>query len=133
MFKAYSCDLTNPTAAAATLHDACRAIAASSGSSESAAPEYVFACAGGCVPGMFTSDSADKQWECMEWNFRTCLNTIHEAVVAMKERGSAGGKIVLTSSVLALMSFAGYSTYSPSKYAIRGELRIASSLVTIRC
>lgn len=38
----------------------------------------------------------------------------------MKENGTKG-KIVLTSSVLALMSFAGYSTYSPSKYAIRGK------------
>lgn len=40
----------------------------------------------------------------------------------MKESGKKGGKVVLTSSVLALMSFAGYSTYSPSKYAIRGKL-----------
>ncbi|GAA5940447.1 3-dehydrosphinganine reductase [Sporobolomyces koalae] len=115
ILRAYSCDLTEPNAAAATLHEACRAIPSSSG-----APDYVFACAGGCVPGMFTEVTAQKQWECMEWNFRTCLNTIHEAVAAMKRGGQTGGKVVLTSSVLALMSFAGYSTYSPSKYAIRG-------------
>ncbi|GAA5913832.1 3-dehydrosphinganine reductase [Sporobolomyces salmoneus] len=118
IFKAYACDLTNPSAAASTLRTACKAIPSSTSSNS---PDYVFACAGGCVPGMFTSVSAEKQWECMEWNFRTCLNTIHEAVVAMKESGDRrGGKVVLTSSVLALMSFAGYSTYSPSKYAIRG-------------
>lgn len=62
----------------------------------------------------------------MEWNFRTCLNTVHEAAKAMKDEGKQGGKIVLTSSVLALMSFAGYSTYSPSKYAIRGALAPSS-------
>ncbi|GAA6015353.1 hypothetical protein JCM11491_000396, partial [Sporobolomyces phaffii] len=115
IFRAYACDLTDPSAAASTLRLACRAIASSPD-----APDYVFACAGGCVPGMFTSVSAAKHWECMEWNFRTCLNTVHEAVVAMKQGGKKGGKVVVTSSVLALMSFAGYSTYSPSKYAIRG-------------
>jgi len=61
----------------------------------------------------------------MEWNFRSCLNTVHEGVRAMKEevgagRRKGGGNVVLTSSVLALMSFTGYSSYSPSKYAIRG-------------
>ncbi|GAA5977712.1 hypothetical protein JCM10908_005067 [Rhodotorula pacifica] len=112
IFQAYACDLTDPSAAASTLHTACRAHASSS-------PDYIFACAGGCVPGFFTEMSAAKHWECMEWNFRTCLNTVHEGVKAMKEEGK-GGRVVLTSSVLALMSFAGYSTYSPSKYAIRG-------------
>ncbi|GAA5847635.1 hypothetical protein JCM5353_004165 [Sporobolomyces roseus] len=115
IFEAYACDLTNPSSAASTLRTACQAIPSSP-----LAPDFVFACAGGCVPGLFTSMSADKHWECMEWNFRTCLNTVHEGVVAMKESGKKGGKVVLTSSVLALMSFAGYSTYSPSKYAIRG-------------
>ncbi|GAA5969035.1 hypothetical protein JCM3765_005273 [Sporobolomyces pararoseus] len=125
IFKAYSCDLMNPTQAASTLESACLSIPSSTGSTIS--PDYVFACAGGCVPGMFTSMSAEKHWECMEWNFRTCLNTIHQAIVGMKEvyggnnnSKGGGGKVVLTSSVLALMSFAGYSTYSPSKYAIRG-------------
>lgn len=114
IFQAYACDLTDPSAAASTLHTACRAHPSSS------SPDYVFACAGGCVPGFFTDMPAAKHWECMEWNFRTCLNTVHEAVCAMKKDGKEGGRVVLTSSVLALMSFAGYSTYSPSKYAIRG-------------
>lgn len=113
IFQAYACDLTDPSAAASTLHTACRAHTSSS-------PDYVFACAGGCVPGFFADMPAAKHWECMEWNFRTCLNTVHEAVCAMKKEGKEGGRVVLTSSVLALMSFAGYSTYSPSKYAIRG-------------
>ncbi|GAA5881087.1 hypothetical protein JCM16303_004671 [Sporobolomyces ruberrimus] len=134
IFKAYSCDLTDSASAATTLRTACKAIPSSSSSSSSsdsssstyslAAPDYVFACAGGCVPGMFDKVSSEKHWECMEWNYRSCLNTIHEAIVLMKEQGNGnggkGGKVVLTSSVLGLMSFAGYSTYSPSKYAIRG-------------
>ncbi|BGP26267.1 3-dehydrosphinganine reductase [Rhodotorula toruloides] len=111
--QALSCDLTDPAAAASTFRQACKAIPSSS-------PDYLFACAGGCVPGYFADMSADQHWQCMEWNFRTCLNTVHEGVKAMKEDGKKGGRVVLTSSVLALMSFAGYSSYSPSKYAIRG-------------
>lgn len=116
VLQAHACDLTDPDAAAETLRKACRAHGA-----DAPAPDYLFACAGGCVPGFFTDVPAAKHWECMEWNFRTCLNTVHEGVKAMKEGGKKGGRVVLTSSVLALMSFAGYSTYSPSKYAIRGE------------
>ncbi|KAL7339362.1 oxidoreductase [Rhodotorula toruloides] len=113
VFQALSCDLTDPAAAASTLRKACKATLSSS-------PDYLFACAGGCVPGYFAEMSAEQHWQCMEWNFRTCLNTVHEGVKAMKEDGKKGGRVVLTSSVLALMSFAGYSSYSPSKYAIRG-------------
>jgi len=32
------------------------------------------------------------------------------------------GKIVLVSSVLGVMSFIGFSQYSPTKYALRGNL-----------
>ena len=37
------------------------------------------------------------------------------------------GKIVFVSSVLGLMSFVGYTTYSPGKFAIRGECPTAVS------
>lgn len=113
IFQAYSCDLTSSADAASTLHRACAA-------HSSPAPDHIFACAGGAVPSFFTDLSADKHWECMEWNYRTCLNTIHEGVKAMKESGKEGGRVVVTASIAALMSFAGYTSYSPSKYAIRG-------------
>lgn len=38
----------------------------------------------------------------------------------MVESKIKDGKIVFISSVLGIMSFAGYSTYSPTKYAVRG-------------
>lgn len=72
------------------------------------------------MPTLFTDMSADQHWNCMEWNFKSALNTIHEGVVRMKQDGN-GGKVVLTASVMGLFGFAGYSSYSPSKYAIRGE------------
>lgn len=127
VLQAFACDLTDPSAAASTLHSACRVHGG-------AAPDSLFACAGGAVPGLFADMGADEHWKCMEWNFRTCLNTVHEGVRAMKEAGpraaaASGGRrsVVLTSSVLALMSFTGYSSYSPSKYAIRGASSPSSS------
>ncbi|CEQ40065.1 SPOSA6832_01646, partial [Sporobolomyces salmonicolor] len=129
IFRAYACDLTDPSASASTLRSACSAIPSSPN-----APDFIFACAGGCVPGLFTSLSAAEHWECMEWNFRTCLNTVHEGVMAMKAcaGGKKGGRVVLTSSVLAMMSFTGYSSYSPSKYAIRGTLYLPCPYPTTR-
>nr|CRX79070.1 hypothetical protein ls5930a1_00105 [Leucosporidium scottii] len=111
-FASYSCDLTSPASSAATLHAACLPFG-------SRAPDYIFACAGGCVPGIFTDMTAEQHWQCMEWNFKTALCTVHEGVRRMKE-GKVRGKVVLTASVMALMGFAGYSSYSPSKFAIRG-------------
>lgn len=75
------------------------------------------------MPGLFADMPAQRHWECMEWNFKTALCTVHEGVVRMKREGGRG-KVVLVSSVMALMGFAGYSSYSPSKYAIRGEPRV---------
>lgn len=72
------------------------------------------------MPGMFTEMSVDQHWSCLEWNFKTALCTIHEGVRRMQEEGK-GGKVVLVGSVMSLMGFAGYASYSPGKYAIRGE------------
>ena len=38
----------------------------------------------------------------------------------MRDNGVKNGKIVFVSSMLGLLSFAGYSAYSPTKFAIRG-------------
>lgn len=43
-----------------------------------------------------------------------------QAAKRMVESKIKDGKIVFISSVVGLMSFAGYSTYSPTKYAVRG-------------
>jgi 3-dehydrosphinganine reductase len=76
---------------------------------------------------MFTDMSAEEHWSCMEWNFKSMLNTIHAGIGLMKVEREKGKrveeemKVVLTGSVLSMMGFVGYSSYSPSKYAIRGE------------
>lgn len=85
-----------------------------------AAPDFLFACAGGSVPMMWLESDVDAIFKIMEWNYKTALCTIHEGVKRMKDEGKEG-KVVLTASVMALMGFAGYASYSPSKFAIRGK------------
>ncbi|SCV73776.1 BQ2448_6206 [Microbotryum intermedium] len=107
----YACDLTLADDAAAALNFACERFGS--------APDFVFACAGGAVPGFFADLDAERHWQCLEWNFKTALCTIHEATRRMRQEGRPG-KLVLTASIMAMMGFAGYSSYTPSKYAIRG-------------
>ncbi|KDE06427.1 hypothetical protein MVLG_03215 [Microbotryum lychnidis-dioicae p1A1 Lamole] len=107
----YACDLTLADDAAAALNLACGTFGS--------APDFVFACAGGAVPGLFADLDAERHWQCLQWNFKTALCTIHEATRRMQQEGRPG-QIVLTASILAMMGFAGYSSYTPSKYAIRG-------------
>lgn len=38
----------------------------------------------------------------------------------MRDSSIKGGKIVFVSSMLGMLSFAGYGSYSPTKYAVRG-------------
>lgn len=77
----------------------------------------------------------------MEWNFLCALNTIHEGIGMMRSerekdaKGTNGNhgeaKVILTGSVLSMMGFVGYSSYSPSKYAIRGKSRALSDSLSL--
>ena len=80
----------------------------------------VFACAGASLPGFFTRVGASEHLRAMHTNFASAIGTTHEAVRLMCEQERRGAKVVFTASILAMMGFAGYSTYAPSKYAIRG-------------
>lgn len=65
----------------------------------------------------------------MEWNYKTALCTVHEGVRQMRD-DRVQGKVVLTASVMGLMGFFGYSSYSPSKFAMRGELDMMSDSIS---
>ncbi|KAM0755011.1 putative oxidoreductase [Meredithblackwellia eburnea MCA 4105] len=112
IFKSYSCDLTSTESSITTLNAACSA-------HNSLSPDFIFACAGSSTPKFFLDATPDEHWKFMEYNYKTTVCTIHEGVKRMKEEGKRG-KVVLTASVLGMMGFAGYSTYAPSKFAIRG-------------
>ena len=55
------------------------------------------------------------------------MRILHQAATKEMVRQGIKGKIVFVSSVLGLMSFVGYTTYSPGKFAIRGARPTAVS------
>ncbi|KAL1925473.1 uncharacterized protein VTP21DRAFT_356 [Calcarisporiella thermophila] len=82
-------------------------------------PEFVACCAGLSIPGLFIEQSLEIHEKQMQLNYFGTLYTVHEAVKRMVE-SDIKGKIVVTTSILGFLSFIGYSSYSPTKYAIRG-------------
>ncbi|ORX45532.1 NAD(P)-binding protein [Hesseltinella vesiculosa] len=83
-------------------------------------PEYVFTCAGAALPKMFLDYDLEDFDRSIKLNFLGQTYAAHQAALRMKEAGIKRGKIVFVSSMLGLLSFAGYGTYSPTKFAIRG-------------
>jgi len=97
-------------------------------------PDYAFMCAGGSTPKLFLDHKPeDFEWF-MKLNYLSAAWTARELAQCMKEEhdqertASAGiggqngdkRKLVFISSTLGFVSFAGYSSYSPTKYALRG-------------
>ncbi|KAI7867176.1 hypothetical protein BDF14DRAFT_1806613 [Spinellus fusiger] len=83
-------------------------------------PDTVLSCAGASYPKLFLDSPLD------EFDYLTRLNYLGQAYIAhegcrrMRDDNIKNGKIVFVSSLLCLLSFAGYSTYSPTKFAVRG-------------
>ncbi|KAI8063626.1 hypothetical protein BC940DRAFT_307194 [Gongronella butleri] len=83
-------------------------------------PEYVFSCAGASTPKFFLDYEMDEFDWSVKLNFLGQTYVAHQAALRMKEAGVRHGKIVFVSSMLGLLSFAGYGSYSPTKFAVRG-------------
>ncbi|KAJ2957682.1 hypothetical protein NQZ79_g6660 [Umbelopsis isabellina] len=83
-------------------------------------PDYVFACAGASFPKMFVDHDMEDFEFLINLNYLGQAYIAHQAAKRMIESNIKDGKIVFVSSILGLMSFAGWSTYSPTKYAVRG-------------
>ncbi|KAM3582308.1 3-dehydrosphinganine reductase [Umbelopsis sp. WA50703] len=83
-------------------------------------PDYVFACAGASFPKMFVDHDMEDFEFLVNLNYLGQTYIAHQATKRMIESNIKDGKIVFVSSILGLMSFAGWSTYSPTKYAVRG-------------
>ncbi|KAG0254522.1 3-dehydrosphinganine reductase [Mortierella polycephala] len=82
-------------------------------------PDIIMCCAGTSIPKLFVEATTDEFEYQMKLNYFGTLYTVHESVKRMVETGIKG-KIVLTSSTMGLVGFAGYSSYAPTKYALRG-------------
>ncbi|KAF9344771.1 3-dehydrosphinganine reductase [Mortierella sp. AD094] len=82
-------------------------------------PDIIMTCAGTSIPKLFVEASIEEFESQMKLNYFGGLYTVHEATKRMVET-DVKGKIVMTASTMGLIGFAGYSSYSPTKYALRG-------------
>lgn len=87
-------------------------------SAEFGCPEFLVTSAGASNPGYFLEQDPSIFDRTMQLNYMGNVHTIKAVAPIMKERGV--GHIMIVASAAAIVSFIGYSSYSPSKYALRG-------------
>ena len=85
---------------------------------ELGAPDLVIVSAGIVVPGHFADIPREAFERSMAVNYFGSLYVVRAALPAMRARQR--GRIVFISSGAGLLGFFGYSTYSPTKFALRG-------------
>jgi 3-dehydrosphinganine reductase len=85
---------------------------------ELGAPDLVVTSAGVAVPGHFGDIPLEAHERSMAVNYFGSLYVVRAALPAMRARRK--GRIVFISSGAGLMGLFGYTTYSPSKFALRG-------------
>jgi 3-dehydrosphinganine reductase len=81
-------------------------------------PALVVACAGIVVPGRLEAQPLDAFQRTMAVNYFGTLHLIRAVLPSM--RAHRGGRLVLVASGAALIGLYGYSSYAPSKFAVRG-------------
>ncbi len=74
--------------------------------------------AGSAQPGYFHDQEAEVFDSAMKLNYMGIVNTVKAAYDDMVRRGK--GHICLVASTMSLMGFVGYSSYAPTKWAVRG-------------
>jgi 3-dehydrosphinganine reductase len=85
---------------------------------ELGAPDMIVTSAGISEPGYFAELPVDNFERAMAVNYLGTLYAIRAALPSMRARKR--GRVVLISSGAALMGIFGYSSYGPSKFAVRG-------------
>jgi 3-dehydrosphinganine reductase len=80
-------------------------------------PAVVVACAGIVVPGRLETQPLDAFHRTMAVNYFGALHLIRAVLPTM--RAHRGGRIVLVASGAALIGLYGFSSYAPSKFAVR--------------
>ena len=81
-------------------------------------PDLVITSAGVSEPGYFADLPPENFERAMDINYFGTLYVIRAALASMRARKS--GQVVLVSSGAAFMGIFGYSSYGPSKFAVRG-------------
>jgi 3-dehydrosphinganine reductase len=80
--------------------------------------DVVVACAGLAAPGLVEDVDVGVYERQMRLNYLGSVHLVKAALPGMIRRGG-GGQVVLVSSACGLISFAGYSAYCPTKWAVR--------------
>jgi NAD(P)-dependent dehydrogenase (short-subunit alcohol dehydrogenase family) len=81
-------------------------------------PELVIACAGIVVPGRLEDQPLEAFHRTVAVNYLGALHLVRAALPAMRDHG--GGRVVMVASGAALVGLYGYTSYAPSKFAVRG-------------
>uniref|UniRef100_A0A7S4PJ59 3-dehydrosphinganine reductase n=1 Tax=Guillardia theta TaxID=55529 RepID=A0A7S4PJ59_GUITH len=80
--------------------------------------DVVIANAGSSQPGYFLEQDVSVFRKAMEGNYMGTVNIIKAVAPSLTQRRQ--GQIVIVASAAAVVSFIGYSSYAPSKWALRG-------------
>ncbi|KAI9264644.1 hypothetical protein EDC94DRAFT_517282 [Helicostylum pulchrum] len=83
-------------------------------------PDFVCACAGASYPKFFLDHTMEDFEKLTTLNYLGQAYVAHQGAQRMRDSNIKGGKIVFVSSMLGMLSFAGWSTYAPTKFAVRG-------------
>lgn len=118
-----STDLTDADATA-------RMIATASDWNQKQAPDIVWCCAGSSKPGFFVEASTADLKSQMDQNYFSAAYTCHAilqpwlapspAPLSAEQLKAPPRHLILTSSVVAFYTIAGYAAYAPAKTALRG-------------
>ncbi|CAG8713058.1 17015_t:CDS:10 [Gigaspora margarita] len=102
--------------------DSIRALDEASSKHDERVPDVIICNAGISLPGIFIERPIDEYEKTMQLNYFGALYTTHVNLEAAKRMAQQGvkGKIVMVSSVAGLCGFLGYSSYAPTKHALRG-------------
>ena len=103
------CDVTDPTNVEQVLDELI---------SLHGCPDTLINCHGAAYPGYFFEQEHSVFEKTMTLNYMGNVNMIKALAPQMAARGS--GEVVIVASAAAVVSFIGYSTYSPTKFALRG-------------
>lgn len=80
--------------------------------------DVLVANAGLSVPGLFVDQSVEDFERQVDVNYLGVVRSIKYVLPGMLERKK--GLLVLTASMAAVVGFAGYTSYAPTKWAVRG-------------
>ncbi|MCL4504933.1 MAG: SDR family oxidoreductase [Chloroflexi bacterium] len=107
--RAYSADVSVNAEALRAVNAAC---------ADNGAPDFVITSAGMVQPGLFKDQGVEWFEKTMQLNYLGTVYTIKAALPGMLERRR--GHIALISSGAGVLGLYGYTTYSPTKFALRG-------------